>query len=131
MVTFYLNLAQFSVIRSFIYVEYVVGLTDIFFIQAGLNFFFLIGQASWLPETRPDRPDSPAPEGHHYGTFMRSQIQVDRYTTASPANSEISDYVLNETEFVTRVVATNKIKEFTSVELKSDKSRRSSARSSL
>jgi len=54
-VTFLLNLLQFTVIRSFLSIAAVIGLTKVFFLQAGMNLILLVGQGAWVPETRPEK----------------------------------------------------------------------------
>merc|ERR1719402_710089 len=85
MVTFFLNFLQFSLIKLFLYFVQVIGLTNIFFLQAGLNLCALLGQAAFVPETRvvpspivsldPNRYNQTNSSSRHknnsYGTFFK------------------------------------------------------------
>lgn len=67
LVTFFLNTFQFLVIKTFMFFANIVGVSHLFFIQAGMNIFLLCGQAAWIPETKSAR--EPDRDSAGYGTF--------------------------------------------------------------
>jgi len=108
LVTFFFNFLQFSVIKSFLFFNMIIGTSSIFFLQAGINIFFLFGQAAWLPESKPRSPDLNL-QGQDfqasYGTFVPSNVQVTKYSVATsdrrPSDGgEGLEFVLNNTEFI-------------------------------
>jgi len=107
LVTFFLNTLQFIVIKTFMYFANVVGTTNLFFIQAGMNIFFLFGQAAWIPETKAGREssedDSSSSSNGSYGTFVGSNVSVNRYSLARERTGEDLEIVLNSTEFVVTI----------------------------
>lgn len=66
LVTFFLNFVQFAVMKTYLLLDSVLDSTNMFFLQAGVNIFFLVGQAAWVPETLPQK-ESPRQGG--YGTI--------------------------------------------------------------
>jgi MFS family permease len=97
LITFYLNLLQFIVLRTFISVEFILGLTNIFFIQTGVNIFLLFGIGTWIPETKPEKVESQN-RPTHYGT-INPTFDVNRYTTASGSGLDDQECVLDNTSF--------------------------------
>merc|ERR1719318_87551 len=95
-VTFFLNTLQFVVIKTFMYFATIVGTTNLFFIQAGMNIFFLVGQAAWIPETKAAKEESlSGPDTGSYGTFVGSNVSVNRYSLARERRGEDLEIVLN------------------------------------
>jgi len=107
LVTFFFNFLQFSVIKTFLFFNMVIGSSNIFFLQAAVNIFFLFGQAAWLPESKPRTPELNL-QGEDfqasYGTFVPSNVQVTKYSVSTSAgipseSGEGVEFVLNDTEF--------------------------------
>jgi len=118
LVTFYLNMLQFIVIKTFMSAQALFGLTSLFFMQAGINIFFLFGQGTWLPETKPTGESNEYERlndssSQLYGSVIQSNIAVDRYTTAESSGSSYNrpEVVLNDTAFYTRLSNTINTKE--------------------
>jgi len=80
LVIFFLNIFQFLVIKTFLFIANVVPVSRLFFIQAGINIFFLFGQAAWIPETK---PCSESLNNESYGTFTNTGI-VDQAAKRLP-----------------------------------------------
>eukprot|EP00092_Neocalanus_flemingeri_P037741 GFUD01041089.1.p1 GENE.GFUD01041089.1~~GFUD01041089.1.p1 ORF type:complete len:230 (+),score=64.67 GFUD01041089.1:2-691(+) len=106
-VTFFLNTLQFVVIKTFLTFANIVGTTNLFFIQAGMNIFFLFGQAAWIPETKVTKDsleeNISCDNSASYGTFVPSNVSVNRYSLARDRQEEDLDIVLNSTQFVVTV----------------------------
>ena len=124
LVTFFLNTLQFFVIKTFLIFANIVGTTNLFFLQvclsmafidktfifqAGMNIFFLFGQAAWIPETKAPNcsTESGLADEHSasYGTFVASNVAVNRYSFARERQGAGQDLeiVLNSTEFVVTI----------------------------
>lgn len=56
--------------KSYLLLDSILGTTFMFFLQAGMNLFFLVGQAAWIPETKP-RPEGGAATVTRYGSIGR------------------------------------------------------------
>ena len=71
-----------------------------------MNIFFLFGQAAWIPETKADTEScEEVPSSNHssYGTFVGSNVAVNRYSLARDRGTENLEIVLNSTEFVVTI----------------------------
>lgn len=70
LVTFFLNFLQFGMMKSYLLLDSILGTTFMFFLQAGMNLIFLVGQAAWIPETKP-QPEGGAATVTRYGSIGR------------------------------------------------------------
>ena len=69
-----------------------------------MNIFFLFGQAAWIPETKADKESSEENSiSGSYGTFVGSNMAVNRYSLAGERRGEDLEIVLNSTEFVVTI----------------------------
>ena len=69
-----------------------------------MNIFFLFGQAAWIPETKAAKEENLSGSGSgSYGTFVGSNVSVNRYSLARERRGEDLEIVLNSTEFVVTI----------------------------
>ena len=67
-----------------------------------MNIFFLFGQAAWIPETKPNNESNEENFSSSYGTFVPSNVSVNRYSLARDrqVQGEEGEIVLNSTEWL-------------------------------
>ena len=69
-----------------------------------MNIFFLFGQAAWIPETKAVKESSDGNSSSgSYGTFIGSNVAVNRYSLAGQRRGDDLEIVLNSTEFVVTI----------------------------